>query len=213
MISAPVEPTVYIVDDDPSARKSLCWLIETLDVPVKTLPSAASFLAAYQANQPGCLILDLRMPEMDGLALQEELIRRGIDIPIIMLTGYGDVPTVIRALKRGAIDFLEKPANDDALLEQVQRALALDERRRKENGQVDVVRERIARLTSREREVVALVVDGLSSKEIAARIHLSLKTVEAHRAKIMKKMQAVSVAQLVRMVVSTNGAAATDGPP
>jgi len=207
MISAPIQPTVYIVDDDPGVRKSLRWLVETIEVPVKTFASAASFLEVYQADHPGCLILDVRMPEMNGLDLQEELNHRGVELPIIMLTGYGDVPTVVRALKKGAIEFLEKPIDDEALLKQVRRALALDARRRQESAPLGVVRKRMSRLTTREREVLALVVDGLSSKEIASRLQVSFKTVEAHRAKIMRKMEAVSVAELVRMVVSARAIA------
>jgi two-component system response regulator FixJ len=203
------EPTVYVVDDDPGMLKSLRWLIETLGVPVKTFSRPTSFLDAYEAGQPGCLILDVRMPEMDGLDLQQELNQRGIEIPVIMLSGYGNVPTVVRALKRGAIDFLEKPIDDEILLEQVRRALALDERRREARGPLDAVRQRMTRLTPREREVLWLVVDGLLSKEIASRLHISFRTVEAHRAKIMSKMEAMSVAELVRMVVSAKEPCAT----
>jgi FixJ family two-component response regulator len=201
---ATLQPTVYIVDDDAGVRKSLCWLIETLGVPVKTFASAANFLDACDARMPGCLVLDVVMPGMTGLELQEELRRRGAEIPIIMLTGYGDVPTAVRALKNGAIEFLEKPFDDHVLLRQVQRALMLDARRRKERGEFDDVFEHLTRLTPREHEVLDLVVEGLSSKEIAARIFVSFKTVEAHRAKIMTKMEAVSVADLVRIVVGAS---------
>ncbi len=212
--------TVYIVDDDQATRKSLRWLVETLGVPVKTFHCAVSFLDAYDAGQPGCLVLDVMMPGMSGLELQRELKSRGIDIPVIVLTGYADVPSAVRALKDGAFEFLEKPLNDDVLLERIQQALALDSKRRRERGDLGRVRERIGRLTPREHEVLGLVVDGLSSKQIAARLDVSFKTVEAHRAKIMKKMEAESVAQLVRMVVATkslaetnNDAAPGGGPP
>jgi two-component system, LuxR family, response regulator FixJ len=204
------QPTVYIVDDDSGVRKSLCWLIETVGVPVKAFASAASFLDECDVRMPGCLVLDVVMPGMSGLELQEELRRRGVEIPVIMLTGYGDVPTAVRALKNGAIEFLEKPVDDDALLDQVQRALALDARRRKERGEFDNVFERMTHLTPREHEVLDLVVDGLSSKEIAAQLSVSFKTVEAHRAKIMTKMEAESVADLVRLVV---GASSLIGGP
>jgi two-component system, LuxR family, response regulator FixJ len=166
-----------------------------------------SFLDAYDAAQPGCLVLDMMMPGMNGLELQRELLDRGIEIPVIVLTGYGDVPTAVRALKNGAVEFLEKPFNDDVLLEQIRLALMLDGRRRRERDVLDLVHERIARLTPREYEILALVVDGLSSKEIAGRLTVSFKTVEAHRAKIMRKMEAESVAQLVRIVVSANSLA------
>jgi two-component system, LuxR family, response regulator FixJ len=200
-VSAPT-PTVFVVDDEPAIRTSLQWLIETLAVPVRTFPSAASFLAAYQDALPGCLILDLRMPDMNGLELQQELIRRGFDIPVIVLTGYGDIPSAVRALKNGAMEFLEKPVDDEALLELIRRALALDARRRIERSQYDVASKRITHLTPREREVLALVVEGCSSREAADRLQVSCKTVEAHRASIMKKMGVESVAQLVRIVVS-----------
>jgi FixJ family two-component response regulator len=211
MNAIPSQPTVYIVDDDQATRKSLRWLVETLGVPVKTFHCAVSFIDAYDPREPGCLILDVMMPGMSGLELQSELRERGIEIPVIVLTGYGDVPSAVRALKNGAVEFLEKPFNDDVLLDQIRKALALDSRRRSERGTHESVRERIARLTPRESEILELVVEGLSSKEIAARLQVSFKTVEAHRAKIMKKMEAESVAQLVRVVVSTKKAEA-DAP-
>jgi two-component system, LuxR family, response regulator FixJ len=198
------QPTVYIVDDDQATRKSLRWLVETLGVPVQTFHCAVSFLDAYDPSMPGCLVLDMMMPGMSGLELQKELIERGIDIPVIVLTGYADVATAVRTLKNGAVEFLEKPFNDDVLLEQIRKALALDARRRSERGAREIVHERMARLTPRERQILDLVVEGLSSKEIAGRLIVSFKTVEAHRAKVMRKMQAESVAQLVRMVVSSN---------
>jgi two-component system, LuxR family, response regulator FixJ len=204
MSSTTPQPTVYIVDDDQATRKSLRWLVETLGVQVQTYHCAVSFLDAYDASMPGCLVLDMMMPGMNGLELQRELIERGIEIPVIVLTGYADVPTAVRALKSGAVEFLEKPFNDDVLLEQIRMALTLDARRRSERGTLDVVRERTARLTPRESEILALVVEGLSSKEIASRLSVSFKTVEAHRAKVMRKMEAESVAQLVRMVVSAS---------
>jgi len=207
MNSSSPQPTVYIVDDDQATRKSLRWLVETLGVQVQTFHCAVSFLDAYDAAQPGCLVLDVMMPGMNGLELQRELRDRGIEIPVIVLTGYGDVPTAVRALKGGAVEFLEKPFNDDVLLEQIRLALMLDGRRRRERDVLDLVRERMARLTPREYEILALVVEGLSSKEIAGRLTVSFKTVEAHRAKIMRKMEAESVAQLVRIVVSANSLA------
>jgi|HubBroStandDraft_6_1064221.scaffolds.fasta_scaffold308067_2 two-component system response regulator FixJ len=196
------QPTVYIVDDDQATRKSLRWLVETLGVPVQTYHCAVSFLDAYDRSMPGCLVLDMMMPGMNGLELQRELNERGIDIPVIVLTGYADVATAVRTLKGGAVEFLEKPFNDDVLLEQIRLALALDAKRRSERGEREVVRDRMARLTPRESEILDLVVEGLSSKEIAGRLTVSFKTVEAHRAKVMKKMEAESVAQLVRIVVS-----------
>jgi RNA polymerase sigma factor (sigma-70 family) len=208
------QPTVYVVDDDQATRKSLRWLVETLGVPVQTFHSGASFLDSYDPSQPGCLVLDVMMGGMSGLELQKELNERDIEIPVIVLTGYGDVPTAVRALKNGAIEFLEKPFDGEVLLEQVRRALELDASRRRERDADDVVRQRLEKLTPREAEILKLVVEGLSSKEIATQLDVSFKTVEAHRAKIMKKMEANGVAQLVRMVVTSTDiggqAAATD---
>src|ERR1700722_10490210 len=201
--SLQTQPTVYVVDDDQATRKSLRWLVETLGVPVQTFHSGASFLDSYDPSQPGCLVLDVMMGGMSGLELQKELNERNIEIPVIVLTGYGDVPTAVRALKNGAVEFLEKPFDGEALLQQICRALELDCCRRREHEAGEEVRQRLARLTPREAEILKLVVDGLSSKEIAAQLDVSFKTVEAHRAKIMKKMEANGVAQLVRMVVSS----------
>jgi FixJ family two-component response regulator len=141
------------------------------------------------------------MPGMNGLDLQQELIQRRFDLPIIVLTGYADVPAAIRALKSGAVEFLEKPVEDDVLLEQIRRALALDAQRRPQRGEDEVIRKRIERLSPRELEVLRLVIDGLSSKEIGQRLHVTCKTVEAHRLRIMRKMEAEGVADLVRVVV------------
>ncbi|HET6327622.1 MAG TPA: response regulator [Planctomycetaceae bacterium] len=199
----PSQPTVYVVDDDQATRKSLRWLVETLGVPVQTFHSGVSFLDSYDPSQPGCLVLDVMMAGMTGLELQKELNERKIQIPVIVLTGYGDVPTAVRALKNGAVEFLEKPFDGEVLLEQIRRALGIDADRRRERDASEVVRLRLAKLTPREREILKLVVDGLSSKEIATQLEVSFKTVEAHRAKIMRKMEANGVAQLVRMVVTT----------
>jgi two-component system, LuxR family, response regulator FixJ len=202
------QPTVYIVDDDQATRKSLRWLVETLGATVQTYPSGASFLEDYDPTQTGCLVLDMMMAGMSGLDVQKALIDRKIEIPVIVLTGYGDVPTAVRALKNGAIEFLEKPFDGEVLLEQIRRALEMDGARRRERDAGEVVRQRLSRLTPRESEILALVVDGLSSKEIAAKLDVSFKTVEAHRAKIMRKMEASGVAQLVRMVVTSRTAGA-----
>jgi two-component system response regulator FixJ len=197
------QPTVYIVDDDQATRKSLRWLVETLGVSVQTFHSGASFLDSYDPAQPGCLVLDVMMAGMSGLELQRELNARKIEIPVIVLTGYGDVPTAVNALKNGAVEFLEKPFDGEVLLEQVRRALELDDSRRREQEANEVVRQRLDRLTPREKQILKTVVDGLSSKEIATQLGVSFKTVEAHRAKIMRKMEANGVAQLVKMVVTS----------
>jgi FixJ family two-component response regulator len=196
------QPTVYIVDDDQATRKSLRWLVETLGVSVQTFHSGASFLDSYDPVQPGCLVLDVMMAGMTGLELQRELNARKIEIPVIVLTGYGDVPTAVNALKNGAVEFLEKPFDGEVLLEQVRKALELDDSQRRERDAGEEVRARYKRLTPREKQILKMVVDGLSSKEIATLCGVSFKTVEAHRAKIMKKMEATGVAHLVKMVVT-----------
>jgi two-component system, LuxR family, response regulator FixJ len=195
------QPTVYVVDDDDGMRKSLRWLIATLGVPVEMFPSAASFLDAYIPDGPSCLVVDVLMPAMTGLELQQELRRRGDQIPVIVLTAYGNVPTAVDALKHGAIEFLEKPFDSNFLLARIRQALDEDTRRHDERKEFRVVRQRLDRLTARQSEVLGLVVQGLSSKEIAERLYVSFKTVEAHRLAIMTTMEARSVAELVRTVV------------
>jgi FixJ family two-component response regulator len=200
-ISQTPQQVVFIVDDDPAIRKSLQLLIEMTGLPVRTFASARGFLEIYKPGDAGCLILDIRMPGMNGLDLQHELVQRHFDLPIIVLTGYADVPAAIRALKSGAVEFLEKPVEDDVLLDHIRRALALDAQHRRQRSKDDRVRARIGRLSPRELEVLRLVVDGLSSKEIGQRLHVTCKTVEAHRLRIMRKMEAEGVADLVRVVV------------
>jgi len=195
----PPEPTVFVVDDDPAMRDSLCWLLQSVDLHVETYPSADAFLAAYDAGRPGCLVLDVRMPGMSGLNLQDELRTRHIRLPIIMLSGHAEVPTAVRALKAGAIDFMEKPFSDELLLDRIRQAIDLDREQRDAEAQRAAVAERYALLTPREREVMELVTAGKANKVIAAELGLSPKTVEVHRAAVMDKMRADSVADLVRM--------------
>jgi FixJ family two-component response regulator len=192
---------VYVVDDDHGMRKSLRWLIETLGVPVETFDSAASFLDAYHPDGPSCLVVDVVMPQMTGLELQHELRRRADEIPVIVLTAYGDVSTAVDALKHGAIEFLEKPFEPEFLLALIRQALAEDTRRYRDRQEFRGVRQRLNRLTPRQSEVLGLVVEGLSSKQIGDRLHVSSKTVEAHRAAITKTMEVRSLAELVRQVV------------
>jgi RNA polymerase sigma factor (sigma-70 family) len=196
------EPTVFVVDDDDNIRESLRFLIESVGLKAQTFSSAQSFLENYDPAEPGCVVLDVRMPGMSGLELQDELNAQGIEIPVIIVTAYGDIQMAVRAIKAGAIDFVEKPAGEQALLDQIQKAIAKDSEIRETRADQQVVTERFERLTPREREVMELVVDGLSSKEIAAQLGVSFKTVEAHRAKIMKKMEARSVPHLIRLSLS-----------
>ncbi len=197
--------TVFVVDDDPAVRRSLRWLIESIGLRVRTYSSGSEFLDEYDPQLPGCLVLDVRMPGMSGLDLQERLHERGRCIPIIVMTAFGDVPMAVRAMKFGAVHFFEKPVKDQELLDHIQTALAEDLKWRERDQQDQSIRDRYQRLTKRESEVLGYVVDGDSSKEIGGKLGVSFKTVEAHRAKIMKKMAADSVPHLIRMVLTING--------
>ncbi|WP_417376095.1 response regulator transcription factor [Gimesia maris] len=193
------EATVFVVDDDPAIRKSLRWLIESVGLKVQTHEFASEFLESYSPDIPGCLVLDIRIPGMSGLELQEKLRERGYDIPVIIVSGYGDVPMAVRAMKAGAIDFLEKPVSDQVLLDYIQKGIETDIKNKQNRIQNQDLMERKELLTRREREVMEYVVAGFSSREIAGTLNVSFKTVEAHRAKIMKKMQARSVPKLIQM--------------
>lgn len=206
--------TVYIVDDDPALRKSMRWLVESVGLRATTFATAEEFEAAYQPGAPGCLVLDIRMPGMSGLDLQSKLCEHGITIPIIMVTGHGEVPTAVRAVKSGAIAFIEKPFSDQDLLDAVRQALEQDEANRETNANRREVEARYAALTPREREVMQLIVTGHANKQIACQLSISQKTVEVHRAHVMKKLRAQSVAELVRMAMCLEQAtaAAPDQP-
>jgi FixJ family two-component response regulator len=192
---------VFVVDDDPAMRDSLRWLIESTGVRVETYRDAQSFLDACQPEMPGCLVLDVRMPGMSGLDLQAELARRGIALPTIVITGHAEVPLAVRAVKAGAIDFIEKPFSDQLLLDRVRQGLELDRQGRDGRRRRAEARRRAGSLTQREREVLDLVVAGKPNREIAARLGLSPKTVEVHRAHVMEKMGAQSVAELVHLSI------------
>lgn len=195
------EATVFVVDDDPAVRKSLETLLKSVGLSVETFRSAQEFLAAYDPARPGCLILDVRMPGMSGLELQRTLRDRGQDIPIIIVTGHGDVPVAVRALKDGALEFLEKPFSKQMLLEHISEALKRDVAGRDRRGHHEEIAARLALLTDRERQVMELVVAGKVSKEIAAALGLSKKTVDVHRAHVMQKLKLESVAELVELVM------------
>jgi two-component system response regulator FixJ len=195
------EPTVFIVDDDQAVARSLRWLIETVRLKVETFSSAQQFLDGYDSSKPGCLVLDVRMPGMSGLDLQERLVTQRIEVPIIFITGHGDVQMAVRAVQSGAFDFVEKPFNDQDLLGRIQKAIVFDAAQRSKNAQRVQLRALFASLTPREREVLDLVAEGMSNKAIANSLGVSAKTVEVHRAKVMEKMQAHSVADLVKMAM------------
>ena len=192
-------PTVFVVDDDPAVRKSLCWLVESGGRQVSAFESALSFLDAYTPDQTGCLVTDIRMPGMGGLQLQEELADQGYAIPVIIMTGYGDVGTAVRAMKAGAIDFLEKPYNDQALLDLIEEAIATDHEIHAQHEQGEVARGKFNTLMQREQQVMRLVVQGRSNKEMTDELTISVKTIEAHRSKVMDKMQVRSVAELTQL--------------
>lgn len=196
------QPTVFVVDDDEAMRSSLKWLIESVGLRVRTFDSARGFLASYvPEGGTGCLLLDVRMPGMSGLELQGYLARADITLPVIIITGHGDIAMAVRAMKAGALDFIEKPFNDEALINSIRRSLDYDAAQRAQRLRRGEVASRLGQLTPREHEVMNLVTDGKSNKEIAATLGVSAKTVEAHRARVMDKMQAQSLADLVRMAL------------
>jgi two-component system, LuxR family, response regulator FixJ len=197
----PPDPIVFVVDDDPAMRKSLRWLIESVGLAVAAFERADTFLLAYDGTQPGCLVLDVRMPGMSGLELQAALAARSLQIPTIVITGHADVTMAVRAVQNGALDFLEKPFSDQVLLDRIRQAIEIDRLERVRRDRQHRIAERMARLTSREQEVMRLVVQGKSNKEVAGALALSPKTVEVHRAHVMEKMEVDSLAELIRAVL------------
>jgi len=193
--------TIYIVDDDEGVRNSLRFLLKSVGHVCQTLASAQEFLETYQPKQPGCLILDVRMPGMSGLELQQQLNLRGAIIPVIFITGHGDVPMAVEAMQHGASDFLQKPFRDQDLLDRIQRALERDTRNRAALTEHERIRASFDSLTPREREVLGLMTRGKSNKVMAAELGVSQRTVEIHRARVMDKTGAASLAQLVRMAI------------
>jgi two-component system response regulator FixJ len=199
------DPTIFVVDDDHAVRDSLRWLLESLQLKVETYASATEFLASGVANRPGCLVVDIRMPDVSGLQLQEILAARRVSLPVIMITGHGDVSMAVRAMKAGALDFIEKPFNDQLFLECIQRGLQANARQRRQDAERQTVQTRLARLTAREREVLERVVAGKANKVIALELGISARTVEVHRAKVMEKMCADSLAALTTMCMPVHG--------
>jgi FixJ family two-component response regulator len=192
------EPTVFIVDDDEAVRGALNWLISSVDLKTADYPSAQAFLDAYDVGLPGCLLLDVRMAGMSGLELQDVLTERRIDLPVIIITGHGDVQMAVNAMKRGAFDFIEKPFNNQVLLERVQRAVERSVRAERQRAKQAKVMQQWKKLTLRERQVLDMVVAGETNKVIAGRLGISEKTVEVHRSKVIEKMKAKSLADLMK---------------
>ena len=205
------EPSVFVVGDDPAMRHSLEWLIESAGLRVRSYASAEEFLASYYPGQAGCLLVDVRMPGMSGLELQAYLSRENIRIPLIIITGHGDVTMAVKAMRAGALDFIEKPFNDEDLITSLRMALDTDQKRRYDRAQRAEIARRLAELTPREHEVMEMVTEGRSNREIASALGVSTKTVEAHRARVMDKMRATSLAELVRLCLIA-GISATEGP-
>ncbi len=192
-------PTVFVVDDDGAVRDSLRMLMRSDNLPVETFESASAFLATFDPDRLGCLLLDIRMPGMSGLDLRDELDRRRAMLPIIFITGHGDVPMAVEAMQRGALDFIQKPFSDQDLLDRIHKAIERDMADRELLKVRQDIHDREQSLTNRERQVMELVVAGYANKVIAQDLDLSQRTVEIHRARVMEKMQANSIAHLVRM--------------
>lgn len=193
---------VHVVDDDEAVRESLQMLLEAVGFTTCSFSSGREFLDGLGRGETGCVLLDVQMPDMSGLQIQEKLTEMGLPLPVIIMTGHGDVPLAVRAMKAGAFDFLEKPVLDDVLLDSVRSALAFGKRSRKEQIPVEQVKTKIAQLTPREREVFDQLVIGRPNKLIAYHLGISARTVEIHRARVMQKVQAGSLSELVRMAVA-----------
>jgi FixJ family two-component response regulator len=199
-------PTIFIVDDDSAVRDALKLLLRSVGQAVETFGSGQEFLDAYGEDRAGCLVLDIRMPGMSGLELQQKLNERHSILPIIFITGHGDVPMAVEAMQAGAVDFIQKPFRDQDLIDRINQALEKDSNNRAALGERNDIRRRLETLTPREREVLDLVVHGKANKVIAGDLKLSQRTVEIHRARVMEKMQASSLAHLVRMVLEVGQA-------
>ena len=204
--ASPPEQIIYLVDDDEALRDSLAWLLESQGFKVAAFASAEDFLKAWRPEFNGCLLLDVRMPGMSGLELHERLRAQYSTLPIIFITGHGDVPMAVAALKKGAVDFIEKPFNDTELLRLVSQCLVSEQEHRARRRQDAEVSRRLDQLTQREREVLDLIIAGKLNKQIADVLGISIKTVEVHRARVMEKMAAHSLAELVQNVMAIEGA-------
>lgn len=193
------QPTVFVVDDDEAMRDSIHWLLETVNLETRMFACASDFVASCDPDEHGCLLLDVRMPGMSGMELLESLKYSGISLPVIMITGHGDVPMAVRALKHGAFDFIQKPFNAQELLDRVDAALDLDRRNRQRSSEIERRRTYFAALTEREAEVVEFLIAGDSSKVVAQKLKISPKTVDIHRANIMRKLNVGSVVEIAQL--------------
>ena len=191
-------PTVFIVDDDPAVRDSLALLIMAQGMRTVTFANAMEFLETYTEGEIGCMVLDIRMPQITGLALQEKLVERGLSIPIVFITGHGDIEQCRRAFQSGAIDFLTKPIDQNRLIDSLRKGIRLSIQQQQQDEETQEVMTQLARISGREREVLELVADGLSSKEIARQLDLSPRTIEVHRANLFSKLGVDSLADLIR---------------
>jgi FixJ family two-component response regulator len=198
-----MKPTVFIIDDDEAMRDSLGLLMRSVGINYETYSNAQSFLENYEESRSGCLLLDIRMPGMSGLDLQQKLQEMDAELPILFITGHGDVPMAVEAMKKGAVDFFQKPFRDQALLDRISQVMTQLNDNQKKQAERQQIRSRLERLTTRENEILNLVVQGVGNKVIAADLGISQRTVELHRAHVMQKMQADSLAQLVQMVMLT----------
>ena len=196
------EATVFIVDDDAEVRDALKLLMDSVGLAAETFASSQAYLDQFDPQRPGCLVLDIRMPGLSGLELQETLTKEPLHPPIVIITGHGDVPMAVRAVQAGAVDFIEKPFRDQVLLDSVHRAITRDAEQRGEASRLADIEARLQRLTPREREVLNLIMTGMRNKVIAVELGVSQSTVEAHRAKVMEKMEAKTLSDLMRMMLS-----------
>jgi FixJ family two-component response regulator len=193
------EVTVFLVDDEPSVLKAIARLVRAAGFKVETFRSPQEFLEGYDPSRTGCLVLDVAMPGLNGLDLQEALCSKAIELPIVFLTARGDIPMSVKAMKRGAVDFLQKPANDEELLKAIQDGIDRDAAARQERGQLLGIQQRLATLTPREKEVFAHIISGKPNKQVAAALGVVEKTIKVHRGRVMTKMKVRSLADLVRV--------------